>query len=235
MQSVTQYDTSEDSHPENYNRSFWAFALVNPRSAYPNGYFVRAGLADDPSYTVRDGLFRLRWLYLENEVWLDSDAGWIGVVDDISKYGIVEQFHYVANAEDPGKASIIFYKNGAALTLDEHGMPALRSTNPRETPYYMEAEVNSPMISLVPGSSYGFDTEWFPTRANKEVTTVTQAGVIEHPVVASATSKGIHLSGGFGVFHPGKLLAHVSDGRGAEISTIELLEVDPLLQRSSTR
>jgi hypothetical protein len=228
MQSVTQYDTSANNDPQNYNRSFWAFAPIKPRTAYPNGYFVRAGLADDPSYSVEHGLFRLRWLYLQNEVWLDSDAGWIGVVDDTSKYGMFEHFHYVANADYPGKASIIFYKNGAALTLDEHDMPLLRSTNPREAPYYMEAELNTPMIGLLPGASYAFDTEWFPARADKELTTVTPAGVIEHALAGTATSEGIHVSAGFGVFHPGKLVAHVLDGRGAEISRIELLEVDPL-------
>jgi len=64
---------------------------------------------------VTDGLFTLHWLYLENEVWLDSDAGWIAVVDDAAKYGMVERFQHVSGAEYPGKASVIFYKNGAAL------------------------------------------------------------------------------------------------------------------------
>ena len=227
VQSVTQYDTADAEHPEQYNRDFWAFAPLNQASAYPNGYFVRAGLADDPSFNVDSGLFKLHWFYLENEVWLDSSAGWIAVIDDTSKYGVVERFHHEANAKYPGEASVIFYKNGAALTLDDQGMPALRSTNPREAPYYMEAEINSPLIELPPGGSYTMDTEWFPTRIGKGLTTVAQTGVIERPLTAMASSKGIRLSGAFGVFSPGKLVAYSLDARGAKITSVELLTVDP--------
>ena len=45
MQTVTQYDTSDTNQPEGYNREFWAFAPVNPQSAYPDGFHVRAGMA----------------------------------------------------------------------------------------------------------------------------------------------------------------------------------------------
>jgi hypothetical protein len=227
VQSVTQYDTADAEHPEQYNNSFWAFAPLNQKTVYPNGYFVRAGLTDDPSFNVGSSLFKLHWFYLENEVWLDSSAGWIAVVDDRSKYAVVERFHHEANAKYPGDASVIFYKNGAALTLDERGMPALRSANPREAPYYMEAEINSPLIELPPGGSYTMGTEWFPTRVGKGLTTVTQTGVIERPLTAIASNKGIQLSGAFGVFSPGKLVAYSLDARGAEITSVELLTVDP--------
>jgi hypothetical protein len=102
VQSVTQYDTADARHPELYNHDFWAFVPLNQSSAYPNGYLVRAGLADDPSFSVDGGLFKLHWLYLENEVWLDSSAGWIAVVDDTSRYAVVERFHHMANAKYPG-------------------------------------------------------------------------------------------------------------------------------------
>ena len=227
VQSVTQYDTADAEHPDQYNRDFWAFAPLNQASAYPNGYFVRAGLADDPSFNVDSGLFKLHWFYLENEVWLDSSAGWIAVIDNTSRYGVVEKFHYQANAKYPGEASVIFYKNGAALTLDELGMPILRSANPHDAPYYMEAEINSPLIELPPAGSYTMDTEWFPTRIGKNLTTVTQTGVVERPLTAIASSKGILLSGAFGVFSPGQLVAYSLDARGVEITSVELLTVDP--------
>jgi hypothetical protein len=228
MQSVSQYDTSDAHDPAKYNRDFWAFAPVNPQSAYVDGYRVRAGLADDPSFEVTDGLFTLHWLYLENEVWLDSDAGWIAVVDDAAKYAMIERFQYVLHAEYPGKASLIFYKNGAALELDENGMPVLRSANWQEAPYYMEAEIDSPMISLDPGASYAMDTQWFPARAGKEVKAVTSAGVVGRPLVATSNSKGLHVTGIFGVFFPGTLVAHVFDLRGVEIAVVDLQAADPL-------
>jgi hypothetical protein len=166
MQSVSQYNTSDAHNPAEYNHQFWAFAPVNPASAYFNKYQVRAGLADDPSFAVSGSLFKLHWLYLENEVWLDSSAGWLAVVDADSQFAMVERFRFVKGADYPGKASLIFYKNGAALGLNEKGRPELRSTEVESTPYYMEAEVNSPMIDLQPGESYAMDTNWWPTRAD---------------------------------------------------------------------
>jgi hypothetical protein len=227
MQSVTQYDTADAHDPARYNRDFWAFTPVNPKSAYIDGYRVVSGLADDPSFEVNDGLFSLHWLYLENEVWLDSRAGWAAVVDDATRYAMIERFDYVAGAEYSGGASVIFYKNGAALELDESGMPKLRSSRWQDAPYYMEAELNSPMIELDPGASYAMDTRWFPTRAGREIKAVTPAGIVARALVASLTQKGLQLSGIFGVFFSGTLSAHIIDLQGVEIAVVELQPADP--------
>src|SRR5205814_9895382 len=104
----------------------------------------------------------LHWLYLENEVWLDSTAGWLVVDDTVSQDAMVERFHPQAYAEYPGKASLIFYKNGAAIQLDPAGKAVLGDATPADAPYYMEAEINSPMVELKPGESYAMDTNWFP-------------------------------------------------------------------------
>lgn len=228
VQSVTQYDTADAREPRNYNHNFWAFAPVNSRSGYSEGYRVRNGLADDPSYAVHDGMFALHWLYLENEVWLDSDAGWLAVIDDSTKYGMIERFQYFPDEEYPGKASVIFYKNGAALELDDNGIPILRSNHPGEAPYYMEAEINSPLQRLQPGATYAFDTQWFPVRASKELNVVTAVGIVEHPLAASMQAGLLQLSGSFGVFFVGKLSAHVFDVHGVESKVVELESVTPL-------
>ncbi len=227
VQSVTQYDTSDTQVPARYNHDFWAVAPINPHTAYVDGYHVRSGLADDPSFQVDEGLFTLHWLYLENEVWLDSDTGWIAVVDNSARYGMIERFQWAGDLEYPGKASVIFYKNGAALALDDNGVPGLRSANPEEAPYYMEAEINSPMVRLNPGASYALDTEWFPVRLGKDLKTVTAAGVVERPLSASMSADGLQLFGLFDVFFPGKLSARVFDLNGAE-NDVEIESVDPL-------
>ncbi len=228
MQSVTQYDTADARNPVEYNHEFWAITPINPHSVYTDGYRVRAGLADDPSFAVDDGWFTLHWLYLENEVWLDSDAGWIAVVDNAARFAMIERFQYVHGAEYPGNASVIFYKNGAAIELDKNGMPALRSANWQEAPYYMEAEINSPMISLDPGDSYAMDTRWLPARAGKEMRAVTAAGIVERSLSANITPSGLQLSGAFSVFFPGTLSAHIFDPQGIEEAVIELQAADPL-------
>jgi hypothetical protein len=218
MQSVSQYDTSDRYNDGAYNHDFWAFTPVNAQSAYFNQFQVRDGLADDPSFEVNDGLFKLHWLFLENEVWLDSTAGWLAVVDDSSHYAMVERFQYEKSAEYPGKATVIFYKNGAALELDQNGMPALRSSKPHDTPYYMEAEINSPIVRLQPGESYSMDTRWFPARAGSDLKTVTDVAVINKPIVASLNVNGLLLSGAFGVFFPGELIVLGFNSRGVKLT-----------------
>jgi hypothetical protein len=93
----------------------------------------------------------------------------------------------------------------------------------------MEAEINSPMILLAPGESYAMDTQWFPTRAGKDLKNVTNAGIVERPLAAHSTVMGIRLSGSFGVFYPGKLIAHFYDAHGVESRATPLLSVDPAI------
>ena len=73
VQSVSQYNLSDANDSKKFNKDFWAYAPLNPRTSYLLGYHVRDGLANDPSFGVKDGLFRLHWKYIESEVWLDSD------------------------------------------------------------------------------------------------------------------------------------------------------------------
>jgi len=227
MQTVSQYDVSDHRAAGTFNPNFWAFTPTNPNSAYFEGYQVRDGLANDPSFAVEDHLFRLHWLYLQNEVWLDSTAGWLAVVDDTSRYAMVERFQYQPGAAYPGKASVIFYKNGATLELDEQLKPRLGSSTQEETPFYMEAEINSPMVHLKPGENFEMSTTWFPTRADKTLQSVVDAGAVIAPLMAVRTPTGFVISGRFGVFFPGALQAHLFDGRGIEIGRLPLEAVKP--------
>src|ERR1700722_1589762 len=185
VQSVSQYNLANPAGANGYNHDFWAITPVNPNSGYLLGYHVRDGLANDPSYSVKDGLFRLHWKYIESEVWVDSTAGWVAIVDGASNYTMVEKSKYIPHAEYPSKASVIFYKNGPTVELDSAGMPHLSRLNRKETPYYMEAELNSPMAELGPGESYTFDTNWFPCRMGADIHTVTDAGTVGKPLTVA--------------------------------------------------
>ena len=226
MQSVTQYDTADAANPASYNRDFWAFTPANPQSAYLDRYHVRSGLADDPSYSVNHDLFSLHWLYLQSEVWIDSPSNWIAVVDGSSQFAMVERFKFDAAAEYPGKADVIFYKNGPGVEFDHQGNAVIR-TSPDDTPFYIEAELNSPMVRLAPGESYTFKTEWFPTRAGSDFKIATDAGVVNEALVVSGENDRTKLMGTFGVFFAGQLVAQFSDEHGGLIATIPLQSVDP--------
>lgn len=162
VQSVSQYDLADAKNPTDYNPDLWAYTPINPSSSYPDGVHVRSGLADDPSFSVAHDLFQLHWKYFDNEVWLDSNAGWLAVLDRESRFGMIERFTYQPSANYPGKATVIFYKNGPSVRFDKEGHATIPVTNPADTPYYMEAEINSPIVKLTPNETYAFDTTWTP-------------------------------------------------------------------------
>jgi hypothetical protein len=228
VQSVTQYDLSDAQQPSQYNHNFWAFTPANPHSAYLNQYHVRDGLAESRSFAVKGGIFTLHWLYFESEVWVDSPGGWLAAVDGATHYAMVERFHYDALAKYPGKATVIFYQNGPSPDFDAQGMPQFLHVNHQETPYYMEAEINSPMVTLAPGATYAFDTQWFPTRMEGTLSSVRYAGAIGKPFHATAVPGGVKLSGAFGVFFAGRLVAHFFDKQGVELGAAPLGPVNPL-------
>jgi hypothetical protein len=126
---------------------------------------------------------------------------------------------------------VIFYKNGPTVELDEQGRPHLstegETDSQAKTPYYMEAELNSPMAELAPGETYTFDTRWFPTRMTPKLRTVTDAGIVGEPLSAKRRGEQIELTGNFGVFYPGKLKALLYDRGGNEASEKELKAVEP--------
>ena len=114
--------------PSQMNQDFRTFAPANPASSYLNRYHVRFGPAENPAASVReDGLFALHYVHMAAELWLDSTAGWLAVVDGSSKYGMVERFQFEESRAYPGKASIIFWTNGPEVKLSADGNASLRS------------------------------------------------------------------------------------------------------------
>jgi hypothetical protein len=229
VQSVTQYNTAAPGDPANYNRNFWAFTPANPSSVFNRRFDAHSGPIDHPSYSVQDNsLFALHWSYLNGEVGVDSTAGWVAVVDGLSSFAMVERFRFFPGADYPERASVIFYIDGPTLNLNANGMPEISPAKKEDAPYYMEAELNSPLVNLAPGESYAFDTEWFPTRMTPDLIEVTDAGVIGRELAAVRVGAGLRLTGFFGVFYTGRLLARLYDARGVALKTLEVTKADPL-------
>ena len=228
MQSVSQYDTSDSSSPSHFNHNFWTFTPANLASGYLNRYHVRFGPAQNSAVSVRDdGLFTVHYVHMAAELWLDSTAGWLAVVDGGSRYAMVERFDYEESKTYPGKASVIFWTNGPELRLGDDGIPSL-SADSDAGPYYLEAELNSPRCRLSPGDACSFETEWFPTRAGSEFHGVTDAGIVIRPVKVIHVEGGkIRLSGSFAVFFSGRLVAHFYDEHGSSIATLSVADVSP--------
>ena len=238
MQSVSQYDTgnaiafgsgpSDSSSASRFNHDFWTFTPANPQSSYLNRYHVRFGPAENPAVAVRDdGLFTVHYVHMAAELWLDSTDGWLAVVDGSSHYSMVERFQYEQSKPYPGRASVIFWTNGPEMRLSSDGIPSL-SADSDAGPYYLEAELNSPMCRLRAGESCSFETEWFPTRAGSEFHGVTDAGTIIQPLRATRLDSGkIKLVASFGVFFSGRMVARLYNEHGGLFGTMPVGDVTP--------
>jgi hypothetical protein len=114
------------------------------------------------------------------------------------------------------------------MRLNSEGEPSL-TIGGDGIPYYLEAEINSPLVQLRPGETRDLDTEWFPTRAGGEFHGVADAGIVVRPLQATRLATGhIRLSGSFGVFFAGRLVAHLYDEHGTSVGTMPLTQVDPV-------
>jgi hypothetical protein len=223
-QSVSQYNVADPKNPMDWNHEFWGITPASPHSEYLNGFHVRTGPGSNPSYDVRDGQFAVHFSNIGGEVWIDSPGPWLAVVDGSTNYTMIERFRVQRGAEYPDKSTVIFYTTGP----ERRTPPAERPPNAPPPIYYMEAEINSPMIELAPGESYTMETQWLPTRMGSDFKTTTWAGVIGEPLSAERTQDGLVIAGKFGVFFAGHLTARFYDRGGFAVGTATLPEVNPL-------
>ncbi len=244
-QSVSQYNAAAPGDSSHFNPKFWGVTPTNSSSVFPNGYHVRNGDPDNPSYAVNDGLFKAQYTGNGGEVWVDSPAGWLAVVDGSTGYTMVERRHYDPKAEYPGQATMLFFTTGqrrrrpatgengtapaapANLRPGGFGQGSVADQPARPPIYYMEAEVNSPMVELAPGESYAMDTTWYPTRMGEDFKTATYSGVVGAPLQAAAAPSGLTLSGNFGVYYAGSLVARYYNRSGLALGTAKLMDVTP--------
>jgi hypothetical protein len=111
--------------------------------------------------------------------------------------------------------------------MNQDGMPFINAANLEDRLHYMEAEINTPIVNLKPSETYAFDTRWFPTRTEKEFSTVREAGIIEADLSASRKTQSIVLTGKFGVFVPCSLVALFYDRNNSPTRNISLQAADP--------
>lgn len=218
VQSVSQYDLSDHAHQESATTCSGPTLPCVRIQTYPDGYHVRSGLAEDPAFSVEDGLFKLHWGSFQNEVWLDSSAGWLTVADEQTQYGMVERFDVQSTGNYPGKATVIFYKNGPSVNFDKQGHATISAATTSSTPFYMEAEINSPIVALKPTETYVWDTAWSPIRIGSAPQVMNDAGVVEQRLRAVRNGDSISVRGTFSVFNPGELTALLLDSRGLEVT-----------------
>ncbi|HUY12294.1 MAG TPA: hypothetical protein VMX16_01525, partial [Terriglobia bacterium] len=65
-------------------------------------------------------------------------------------------------------------------------------------------------------------------RVGNNFKSVSYAGLVSDPLTVTQTASGLHLGGTFGVFYPGRLVAHLYDHEGMPVSKVALMNVTPL-------
>ena len=112
------------------------------------------------------------------------------------------------------------------MRLSSDGIPSMSAASDA-TPYYLEAEINSPMCRLKPGENCTLETEWFPTRSGNEFHGVTDASILVKPLQATQENDKVRLSGSFGVFFAGHLIARFYDEHGSLTGSVRGVDVNP--------
>ena len=225
---VTQLDTADAADPTRFNDDFWVYCPLNPRSLHPQGFAKMFGQANHPSFQAdrASGTFTVKYDHRVGKVGLDSSAGWLAAVNGKSDSCFVGGFDFVPGATYPDNASVEFWLNGAGEFII-NGVTITNAATPAKTPYFLEAEILSPLARLQPEQDYQFEINWFAVRCPKPIVEVTTAGTVNKALSASIRDGQVRLEGVFGVFCRGKAEAVFKDAFGKVAGREDLGGVEP--------
>lgn len=225
---VTQQDAADPRNPGTFNQDLWAYCPMNLHSFHPNGFYPMFGQANHPAFRPDSGNALLAVHYEDRvgKVGLDSDGGWLAVVNGRSDHCFVAKFTFFPQATYPDHASVEFWLNGAGEFII-NGNAITNAADPKETPYLMETEILSPLVRLEPGEDYHFRTDWFATRCPKPVVEVTSAGAVSKRLRLSVGNERSLLEGVFGVFYRGRAEAVFKARDGKIVGREDLGTVHP--------
>lgn len=225
---LTQHDAADAEDSSKPNPELYMYVPVSPHSLYPHGYTHIYGDARHPSDELIDEgrLLRIHYLYRVGKVGLDSNAGWMAVVNGQKNIGLVENFKYFPDQDYPDQASVEEWNDGPG-TISRTAFDQILPDDPRRTPYFLEAEVLSPLATLDPGEQHEFAVTWSPTSVPNPVLEAVWAGAVSEPLRASVEGNQVTLRGVFGVFSPGAIEAQFYNAHGEIIERQTLQSVDP--------
>ena len=211
-----------------FNDDFWAYCPLNPRSAHLKGFSPLFGQATHGSWRpdYERGLLAVKYDYRVGKVGLDCSAGWLAVVNGQSDHCFIGRFTHVPNATYPDHANVEFWLNGAGEFI-LNGASFTNAPDPKETPYFMESEILSPLADLQPGEEYRFTIDWFATRCPRPILEVTSVGAVNQRLKATQQSGQVKLEGVYGVFFKGMAEAVFKDASGSIVGRESLGSIEP--------
>jgi len=226
---VTQLTTASAEDPKEYEKDFWTYCPVNPRSMFPAGFNYMFGLVNHPAFSLDETgrFFRVNYRYQVGKVGLDSSGGWLAAVNRAQRYAFFETFKYVPGAPYPDNASVEFWLHGPGDFINNQEVVSM-SADPEETPYLMETEILSPLVTLAPGEEYHFNLSWYVGRTGGPIVDVTPVGAVHEPLQVTGQDTERILTGRFALFYEGEVTAASYSAAGAPLATVVLGDANPL-------
>jgi hypothetical protein len=160
-------------------------------------------------------------------VGLDTNAGWLAVVNRATEHAFFESFDFVPGAAYADNASVEFWMQGPGDFINNQEIVNMQG-GPEKFPYLMESEIVSPFARLAPGEEYHFKLQWHAGRTDGSISQVSQVGAVhEHLAIVTSSGKS-RATGKFAVFYQGEAIATFYSSSGGTASRISLGKVSPL-------
>lgn len=215
---VAQIDAAGSAGP-GYNDALRAYVPASPVSRHPRGFYVMYGQWRNPAWQrpTPQSLIRVGFSYQIGKIGIDSDAGWLSVIDGRAGRTLTQVFPHEPGAAYPDEGSSVeFWINGAGCFnfLGSHvSVPA----DPRLTPPYLEAEVLSPLVRLAPGEEAQAAMTWGLGSARGEPVAATAEALVCGPADARGRGKTVRVRAAVTPFIGGRILV-VLEGTGGGIT-----------------
>ncbi len=205
------------------------YCPLNPHSRFPGGINPMFGLVNDPRYSVcpATGIMEGEYAWRVHKIGLDSEAGWLAVVDGSSRHAFVQTFRYEQGREYPDGASVEFWFNGPGQFVINRVIIE-SPKDPARSPAFLESEVLSPLVALAPGETYAFRTEWYLTRVGTPILAPEGAGVAHRSFRALRGGNRVKVEGNFGAFYAGEAELQIKDPVGFPLVRESIGRVTPL-------
>ena len=220
---VTQVN-AEGRGGKGFNPNIRSYSPVNPASVFPRGYTELFGLVNNPQFTLdrKNNLVVSHYQRRVGKFGVDNSAGWVATVDGTAGYVLVERFTHYPAQKYPDNTSATFWMSGPGQIVTDKVVDI--SDDPIETPFLIESEICSPLVTVKPGESYSFHLDWYAARIGGAypILNCTDVGVTCEPFKATRAEGKVRLAGRFGVFYPAHVDAVLLDANGAKIGQVPL-------------
>lgn len=195
---------------------------LNPASRFEKGFNVMFGDPNNPQWQVdhSQGIVAARYMWEIGKIGIDSDGGWAAFSNLSNGCAFTEVFKHEPEAEYPDE--------GVGVECWTVGRGKVANLDYEQTSIYlMEVEVLSPFYRFEPGEVKSFDITWGVCKVAGQVVDARPGGCVTSPFSVQRMDGKLSLTGAFGVYDNGDLIAQTLDARGAVVAAIPLMAVAP--------